>query len=379
MSAPQLNNIHFTNPKLWSKRNKIIAAVVAAVLALVGITTFGVKAHIQYQKDCQARLSVLKDQMPHLDSLIRDADTELKSTDESIPFDPNGGYRLSYTDGFAATTEGQGATNALNDAIHKAEDIKKMESGEGGQQLKCLSQKELTDAEATIQSVEDQTTAFKGTRDAYRLSKATEDANAKMDAAKNNLTQAQQAADEQLKAADAAQNNDGSVRLDYIDLKSAYDQSQGITTEVKAGNLHEVMDSITSTDFINKTADDLKKKTETLKNTLDSYNAAQASRASAASASPNRGSRNSGSAPTRSRSSQGSTSGSQSRSYSNGGGSSYSGGGSGSTSGSSNSGGSSNSSSADEFAKKYGVSDEEANSGRYSYCVYAGNGRQFCS
>ncbi len=46
MSAPELNKIHFTNLKLRSKRKKIIAAVVAIVLTLAGITTGVVVSHV---------------------------------------------------------------------------------------------------------------------------------------------------------------------------------------------------------------------------------------------------------------------------------------------------------------------------------------------
>ena len=84
MSAPELNKIHFTNPKLWSKRKKIIAAVVAIVLTLAGITTGVVVSHVQHQKECQARQVTFTEKKTQLDQAISKAHEALATVDESV-------------------------------------------------------------------------------------------------------------------------------------------------------------------------------------------------------------------------------------------------------------------------------------------------------
>ena len=59
--------IHFTNPKLWSKKNKIIAAIVAAVLVLASIAGAVITSRIQHQKECQARSVTFADKLTQLD------------------------------------------------------------------------------------------------------------------------------------------------------------------------------------------------------------------------------------------------------------------------------------------------------------------------
>ena len=382
-----IKNIHFTNPKLWSKKNKIIAAIVAAVLVLASIAGAVITSRIQHQKECQARSVAFADKLTQLDQSTAKAHDALATVDESVK--EGEGSRLAHTQGFTLAPEGQSATADLNNAIAKADETKTSETAkESAEEGKCLSQQDVTDAEAAIKAVDDKTQSFVNARDAYRLTKATDEANSTMDAAKSNLAEAQKNADEQIKAVDddSQMASDGNVKGAYDALKNVNNESHSLSTTVTISSYDEAVASIAKAKEVDQKANDIKKDLDSLKNAVNTYQEAKAAEAAAASrsaqqsASSNGGSRSSSSAR-----SYGSTSGSQSRSYSNGGGSSYSGGGSGSTGGSSssssnssNSGGSSSSSSADEFAKKYGVSDEEANSGKYSYCVYAGNGRQFC-
>ena len=374
MSAPQLNNIHFTNPKLWSKRNKIIAAVIAAVLALTGITAFVVTSHIQHQKECQSRQMTFTDKLSQLDQAISKAHDALASTDESVK--EGEGSRLAHTDGFTVTTEGQSATTALTDAIHKAEDAKKAEADKDGEQVKCLSQQDVTDAEAAVKAVDDKTQSFVNARDAYRLTKATDEANSTMDAAKSNLAEAQKNADEQIKAVDddSQMASDGNVKGAYDALKNVNNESHSLSTTVTISSYDEAVASIAKAKEVDQKANDIKKDLESLKGAVNTYQEAKAAEAAAASRSAQQSaSSNGGSAR-----SYGSTGGSQSRSYSNGGGSSsgstggssYSGGGS--NSGGSSSGSTSNQSQSktgDESWRQYVKSGSEIKPGQHCYNV----------
>lgn len=299
MSAPELNKIHFTNPKLWSKRKKIIAAVVAIVLTLAGITTGVVVSHVQHQKECQARQVTFTEKKTQLDQAISKAHEALATVDESVK--EGEGSRLAHTDGFSAADEGKAATAALNDAITKAEDAKKAEANKDGAQVKCLDKQDVTDAEAALKAVEDQTLSFTTARDAYRLKKATDEANAKMDAAKSNLAQAQKDADEQIKIVDedSQMASDGNVKAAYDALKNVNNESHSISTTVTADSYDEAVASIEKAKTVDQKANDVKNAQESLKNAINAYHEAQAAQAAAASraASSNSGSRsyNSGS------------------------------------------------------------------------------------
>ena len=366
MSAPELNKIHFTNPKLWSKRKKIIAAVVAIVLTLAGITTGVVVSHVQHQKECQSRQQTFTEKKSQLDQAISKAHGALATTDESVK--EGEGSRLAHTDGFTAADEGKAATAALNDAITKAEDAKKAEADKDGEQVKCLSSQDVTDAEAALKAVEDQTLSFTTARDAYRLKKATDEANAKMDAAKSNLAQAQKDADEQIKIVDedSQMASDGNVKAAYDALKNVNNESHSISTTVTADSYDETVASIEKAKAADQKATDVKNAQEALKNAIASYQSAKAAQA-AASQRPS------------------SNSGSQSRSYSTGGGSSSgsTGGSSSSNSGGSNSGGSSSGGSqtqnrtGDESWRQYVKSGSEIKPGMHCYIV--GKDQYLCS
>lgn len=365
MSAPELNKIHFTNPRLWSKRKKIIAAVVAIVLTLAGITTGVVVSHVQHQKECQARQVTFTEKKTQLDQAISKAHEALATVDESVK--EGEGSRLAHTDGFSAADEGKAATIALTDAINKAEDAKKAEANKDGAQVKCLSSQDVTDAEAALKAVEDQTQSFTTARDAYRLKKATDEANAKMDAAKSNLAQAQKDADEQIKIVDedSQMASDGNVKAAYDALKNVNNESHSISTTVTADSYDEAVASIEKAKAADQKATDVKNAQEALKNAIASYQSAKAAQA-AASQRPS------------------SNSGSQSRSYSNGGGSSSgSTGGSSSSNGGSSSGGSSSGGSqtqnrtGDESWRQYVKHGNEIKPGMHCYIV--GKDQYLCS
>ena len=371
MSAPELNKIHFTNPKLWSKRKKIIAAIVALVLALAGITTGVVVSHVQHQKECQSRQQTFTEKKSQLDQAISKAHDALATTDESVK--EGEGSRLAHTDGFTAATEGQSATAALTDAIHKAEDAKKAEADKDGAQVKCLSKQDVTDAEAAIKAVDDQTQSFVGARDAYRLTKATDEANSTMDAAKAKLAQAQQDAAQEIGAVDGDSQmaSDGNVKGAYDALKNVNNESHSISTTVTADSYDEAVASIEKAKDVDQKANDIKKDLESLKGAVNTYQEAQAAQAAAARSAQQSASSNGGSAR-----SYGSTSGSQARSYSNGGGSSYSGGGSGSSSGYRNY------SQQDGFdfnkwTEEHSIGKDQIKPGMK--CFIVGNGRYMCS
>lgn len=377
MSAPELNKIHFTNPKLWSKRKKIIAAIVAAILVLTGITGAVVTSHIQHKKDCQARSVAFADKLTQLDQSTVKAHDALATVDESVK--EGEGSRLAHTQGFTLAPEGQSATAELNDAIHAAEEAKTAEAAkvDGDKASQCLSQQDVTDAEAAIKAIEDKTQSFINARDAYRLTKATDEANSTMDAAKSNLAQAQQDAAQQIGAVDADSQmaSDGNVKAAYDALKSVEGDSHTLSTTVTTSSYDEAVASIEKAKTVDQKANDIKKDLESLKNAVNTYQEAKAAQAAAASrsaqqsASSNSGSRSSGSAR-----SYGSTGGSQSRSYSNGGGSSYSGGGS-------NSGGGQPPIKSDaEFEKwtiEHSIGKDQLKPGMK--CFVVGNGRYMCS
>ena len=367
--------IHFTNPKLWSKRNKIIAAIVAAVLVLASIAGAVITSRIQHQKECQARSASFADKLTQLDQSTAKAHDALATVDESVKVGE--GARLAHTEGFTLAPEGQSATAELNDAITKADETKTSEAAKVyAEQGKCLSQQDVTDAEAAVKAVDDKTQSFVNARDAYRLTKATDEANSTMDAAKSNLAEAQKNADEQIKAVDddSQMASDGNVKAAYDALKNVNNESHSLSTTVTISSYDEAVASIAKAKEVDQKANDIKKDLESLKGAVNAYQEAKAAEAAAASRSAQQSaSSNGGSAR-----SYGSTGGSQSRSYSNGGGSSsgstggssYSGGGS--NSGGSSSGSTSNQSQSktgDESWRQYVKSGSEIKPGQHCYNV----------
>ena len=288
------------------------------------------------------------------------------------------GARLAHTEGFTLAPEGQSATADLNDAIAKADEIKTSEAAKAhAEEGKCLSQQDVTDAEAAVTAVDDKTQSFVNARDAYRLTKATDEANSTMDAAKANLAEAQKNADEQIKAVDddSQMASDGNVKGAYDALKNVNNESHSLSTTVTISSYDEAVASIAKAKDVDQKANDIKKNLESLKGAVNTYQETKAAEAAAASRSAQQSaSSNGGSAR-----SYGSTGGSQARSYSNGGGSSYSGGGSssGSTGGSSHSNGGGSSSAGnqgqsktgDESWRQYVKSGSEIKPGQHCYNV----------
>lgn len=374
--------IHFTNPKLWSKKNKIIAAIVAAVLVLASIAGAVITSRIQHQKECQARSVAFADKLTQLDQSTAKAHDALATVDESVK--EGEGARLAHTQGFTLAPEGQSVTAELNDAITKAEETKTSEAAKAhAEEGKCLSQQDVTDAEAAVKAVDDKTQSFINARDAYRLTKATDEANSTMDAAKSNLAEAQKNADEQIKAVDddSQMASDGNVKGAYDALKNVNNESHSLSTTVTTSSYDEAVASIAKAKEVDQKANDIKKDLESLKGAVSTYQEAKAAEAAAASHSAQQSaSSNGGSAR-----SYGSTGGSQARSYSNGGGSSYSGGNSSSTGesshsngGGSNSGGNqSQSKTGDESWRQYVKNGSQIKPGQHCYNV--GKDQYICS
>lgn len=377
-----IKNIHFTNPKLWSKKNKIIAAIVAAVLVLASIAGAVITSRIQHQKECQARSVAFADKLTQLDQSTAKAHDALATVDESVKVGE--GARLAHTEGFTLAPEGQSATAELNDAIAKAEETKTSEAAKAhAEEGKCLSQQDVTDAEAAVKTVDDKTQSFVNARDAYRLTKATDEANSTMDTAKSNLAEAQKNADEQIKAVDddSQMASDGNVKGAYDALKNVNNESHSLSTTVTISSYDEAVASIAKAKEVDQKANDIKKDLESLKGAVSTYQEAKAAEAAAASRSAQQSaSSNGGSAR-----SYGSTGGSQARSYSNGGGSSYSGGNSSSTGesshsngGGSNSGGNqSQSKTGDESWRQYVKNGSQIKPGQHCYNV--GKDQYICS
>ena len=370
--------IHFTNPKLWSKKNKIIAAIVAAVLVLASIAGAVITSRIQHQKECQARSVAFADKLTQLDQSTAKAHDALATVDESVK--EGEGARLAHTQGFTLAPEGQSATAELNDAITKADEAKTSEAAKAhAEEGKCLSQQDVTDAEAAVKAVDDKTQSFVNARDAYRLTKATDEANSTMDAAKANLAEAQKNADEQIKAVDddSQMASDGNVKGAYDALKNVNNESHSLSTTVTISSYDEAVASIAKAKEVDQKANDIKKDLESLKGAVNTYQEAKAAEAAAASRSAQQSASNGGSSYSSGSSSSarsyGSTGGSQSRSYSNGGGGSTSGGGSsnsgGGSSASSSAGNQSQSKTGDESWRQYVKSGSEIKPGQHCYNV----------
>ena len=379
--------IHFTNPKLWSKRNKIIAAIVAAVLVLASIAGAVITSRIQHQKECQARSVAFADKLTQLDQSTAKAHDALATVDESVK--EGEGARLAHTQGFTLAPEGQSATAELNDAITKADETKTSEAAKAhAEEGKCLSQQDVTDAEAAVKAVGDKTQSFVNARDAYRLTKATDEANSTMDAAKSNLAEAQKNADEQIKAVDddSQMASDGNVKGAYDALKNINNESHSISTTVTADSYDEAVASIAKAKDVDQKANDIKKDLESLKGAVNTYQEAKAAEAAAASRSAQQSASNGGGSSYSSGSSSSarsydSTGGSQARSYSNGGGGSTSGGGSsnsgGGSSASSSAGNQSQSKTGDESWRKYVKNGSQIKPGMHCYNV--GKDQYICS
>ena len=165
--------------RTWSTRNKIIAAAIAAILALTGITVAVIGSQSHNAKDCTSYQQILTDKTAQLDQAIQDANDALKTVDASLK--PGEGTRLAHTDDFPLSSEGQSAINDLNKAVNAAKRAKEAEDAKANDaaanKKQCSDKQDTTSIDAAIKAIKDQTQSFIDVRDAYRLTKATDEAN----------------------------------------------------------------------------------------------------------------------------------------------------------------------------------------------------------
>ena len=277
------------DPRTWSKRNKIIAAIAASVavilaIAGIGIAVFGSQSH--NAKDCTSYQQILTDKTAQLDQAIQDANDALKTVDASLK--PGEGTRLEHTDGFPLSSEGQSAINDLSKAIStaksakEAEDAKVNDAAANGKK-QCSDKQDTTSIDAAIKAIKDQTQSFIDVRDAYRLTKATDEANALMDEAKSNLASAQQSAAEQIAAVEADPNmqSDESVKAAYDTLKAVETESHTLSTTVTVTTYDEAVASIEKAKTIEQKADEVTASVAPLQEAITTYQAAKAGSAPA--------------------------------------------------------------------------------------------------
>lgn len=283
------------DPRTWSKRNKIIAAIAASVavilaIAGIGIAVFGSQSH--NAKDCTSYQQILTDKTAELDQAIQDAKDALKTVDASLK--PGEGTRLAHTDGFPLSSEGQSAINDLSKAISAAKSAKEAEDAKvnadatDSKKSKCSGEPDTTSVDAAIKAIKDQTQSFVSVRDAYRLTKATDEANELMDTAKSNLASAQQSAAEQIAAveADPSMESDASVKAAYDALKAVKTESHTLSTTVTVTTYDEAVASIEKAKTIEQKAADVTASVAPLKDAITTYQEAKAGSASNASTTP---------------------------------------------------------------------------------------------
>lgn len=277
------------DPRTWSKRNKIIAAIaasVAVILAIAGISiaVFGSQSH--NAKDCTSYQQILTDKTAQLDQAIQDANDAIKTVDASLK--PGEGTRLAHTDGFPLSSEGQTAINDLSKAISAAKSAKEAEDAKANaattdsKKSKCSGEPDTTSVDAAIKAIKDQTQSFVNTRDAYRLTKATDEANELMDTAKLNLASAQQSAAEQIAAVEADPNmeSDASVKAAYDTLKAVETESHTLSTTVTVTTYDEAVASIEKAKTVEQKAAEVTASVAPLQEAITTYQDAKAGSAS---------------------------------------------------------------------------------------------------
>ena len=282
------NNI---DPRTWSTRNKIIAAAIAAILALTGIAVAVIGSQSHNAKDCASYQEILTGKTAQLDQAIQDAKDALATVDASLK--PGEGTRLAHTDGFPLSSEGQTAINDLSKAIStaksakEAEDAKVNDAAANGKK-QCSDKQDTTSIDAAIKAIKDQTQSFIDVRDAYRLTKATDEANALMDEAKSNLASAQQSAAEQIAAVEADPNmqSDESVKAAYDTLKAVETESHTLSTTVTVTTYDEAVASIEKAKTIEQKAAEVTASVAPLQEAITTYQDAKAGSASNASTTP---------------------------------------------------------------------------------------------
>lgn len=277
------------DPRTWSKRNKIIAAITASVaviltIAGIGIAVFGSQSH--NAKDCTSYQELITGKTAELDQAIQDANDALKTVDASLK--PGEGTRLAHTDGFTLSSEGQSAINDLSKAISTAKSAKEAEDAKANaattdsKKSKCSGEPDTTSVDAAIKAIKDQTQSFVNTRDAYRLTKATDEANELMDTAKSNLASAQQSAAEQIAAVEADPNmeSDASVKAAYDTLKAVETESHTLSTTVTMTTYDEAVASIEKAKTVEQKAAEVTASVAPLQEAITTYQDAKAGSAS---------------------------------------------------------------------------------------------------
>lgn len=277
------------DPRTWSKRNKIIAAIAAAIavilaIAGIGIAVFGSQSH--NAKDCTSYQQILTNKTAQLDQAIQDANDALKTVDASLK--PGEGARLAHTDGFPLSSEGQTAINDLSKATSTAKSAKEAADAKANaattdsKKSKCSGEPDTTSVDAAIKAIKDQTQSFVSVRDAYRLTKATDEANELMDTAKSNLASAQQSAAEQIAAVEADPNmkSDASVKAVYDALKAVETESHTLSTTVTVTTYDEAVASIEKAKTVEQKASEVTASVAPLQEAIATYQDAKAGSAS---------------------------------------------------------------------------------------------------
>lgn len=277
------------DPRTWSKRNKIIAAIAASVavilaIAGIGIAVFGSQSHSA--KDCTSYQEILTGKTSELDQATQDAKDALKTVDASLK--PGEGTRLAHTDDFPLSSEGQTAINDLSKAVDAAKKAKEAEDAKvndaTADKKQCSKEPDTTSVDAAIKAIKDQTQSFVSVRDAYRLTKAADEANELMDEAKSNLASAQQSAAEQIAAVEADPNmeSDASVKAAYDTLKAVETESHTLSTTVTVTTYDEAVASIEKAKTIEQKAAEVTASVAPLKDAITTYQDAKAGSASTA-------------------------------------------------------------------------------------------------
>ena len=276
------------NPKHWTRKTKLIA--VGAVLALVLAGVGGGFAYHRYtiDRDCIAQSKLFTTQKSDLTTTVKAAYDALHSVDASLKVGE--GDRLAHTNDFPTSTEGQEAINTLNKVLNKAEKHNKDTAPEQCSGTATLASfKTLTGARQTdLDALKAQTAAFITTRDAYRLTKATDEANTLMDEAKSKLASAQQSAAEQIAAVDAdpSMGSDATVKAAYDALKAVETESHTLSTTVTVTTYDEAVASIEKAKAIDAKAAEVTASVASLQEAIATYQDAKAASASNASTTP---------------------------------------------------------------------------------------------
>lgn len=254
-------------------------------IAGIGIAVFGSQSH--NAKDCTSYQQILTDKTAELDQAIQDAKDALATVDASLK--PGEGTRLAHTDGFPLSSEGQSAINDLSKAISAAKSAKEAEDAKvnadatDSKKSKCSGEPDTTSVDAAIKAIKDQTQSFVSVRDAYRLTKATDEANELMDTAKSNLASAQQSAAEQIAAVEADPNmeSDASVKAAYDALKAVETESHTLSTTVTVTTYDEAVASIEKAKTIEQKASEVTASVAPLQEAITTYQAAKTGNAPA--------------------------------------------------------------------------------------------------